>query len=61
MMVSAEDVVHAVRQNGVNGDVFLELTEEHLKELAPLLGDCVAPTKIHSFVDPYFTKKQVHT
>lgn len=44
----AEDVVHAVRQNGVNGDVFLELTEEHFKELAPLISDLIALTKIHS-------------
>jgi len=44
---SAEDV-HAVRQNGVNGDMFLELTEEYLKELAPLLSDYIALTKIHS-------------
>ena len=58
----AEDVVHAVRRNGVNGDVFLELTEEHLKELAPLLGDRIALKKIHSsFCKSPLQEKVSHT
>ena len=41
-----EYIVETCRQNRVSGAVFIELTQEELKELAPLLADRVALRKL---------------
>ena len=45
-----EEVVDALRDNGISGSLFLQLTTEELKELAPRIADRVALRQIQSKV-----------
>lgn len=45
-----EAVVDGLRENGINGALFLQLTTEELKELAPRIADRVALRQIQSAV-----------
>lgn len=37
----SQDVLRKMQEHKIDGDVFLELNDEHLREVAPLLGDRV--------------------
>ena len=45
-----ETVIDDLRSNGISGSVFLQLTSEELKELAPRIADRVALRQIQSAV-----------
>jgi len=45
-----EAVVDGLRENGVNGSLFLQLSTEELKELAPRIADRVVLRQIQSAV-----------
>lgn len=45
-----EAVVEGLRENGIDGSLFLQLTTEELKELAPRIADRVALRLIQSTV-----------
>lgn len=45
-----EAVMEGLRENGVNGSLFLQLTTEELKELAPRIAKRVALRQIQSAV-----------
>ena len=56
-----QDVTTAIQENGVSGDIFMELSEDNLKEVAPRLSDIIAlkqiqqshqPTKVSTPLNP---------
>lgn len=57
--VSAE-VLAFVRDNGVTGSVFLELTGDDLKEMAPRLADRVVLRKIQNSADESVEKEVIN-
>ena len=46
----SEDVLSAIVSHKIDGEAFLELTEEYLREVAPILGDRIKLKKIISGV-----------
>jgi len=49
-----ETVVDALHDNGIDGSLFLQLSTEELKELAPRIADRVALRQIQSMVRGVF-------
>ena len=45
-----EGVIGALRENGINGSLFLQLTADELKELAPRIADRVVIRELQSTV-----------
>ena len=45
------NVLEKVKEHNIDGDVFLALTDEYLREIAPLLGDRLKMKKIISTVN----------
>ena len=45
-----EGVIGALRENGINGSLFLQLTADDLKELAPRIADRVVIRELQSTV-----------
>ena len=44
----SSDVSDRVKSNQINGELFLELSSDELKEIAPVLGDRVALRKLQT-------------
>ena len=44
----SSDVSDRVKSNQINGELFLELTSDELKEIAPVLGDRVTLRKLQA-------------
>lgn len=44
----SQDVLNSFEHHGIDGAAFLEMNDEHLKEVAPRIGDRIALKKLLS-------------